>query len=131
MTKYLDLANVNDPDPEIIENQGYIERDGKHLFYTSYTPERGGKYGIVLVSPFAEEKVRTLRIFVSLSRALAKLGMTVLYFDYFGDGDSEGDFEEASYEDRINDIKAAYDALKRANSFRCSDRRGLNPRKFL
>ncbi len=112
MTKYLDLSKVNDPDPGIIEKQGYIVRDGKHLFYTSYTPEKSCEYGIVLVSPFAEEKVRTLRIFVSLSRALAKLGLTVLYFDYFGDGDSEGDFEEASYDDRIADIKAAVDFVR-------------------
>lgn len=112
MTKYLDLAKVNDPDSGIIEKQGYIVRDGKHLFYTSYTPGENCEYGIVLVSPFAEEKVRTLRIFVSLSRALAKLGLTVLYFDYFGDGDSEGDFEEASYDDRIADIKAAFDFVR-------------------
>ncbi len=112
MTEFLDLTKVNDPDDNIEEQQGYIIRDGKHLFYTSYAPKGSAEIGIVLVSPFAEEKVRTLRIFVSLSRALAKLGMTVLYFDYFGDGDSEGNFEEATFEDRLADIKGAVNFVK-------------------
>lgn len=105
-----ELRGINAPGG-ILEEHGHFRRDGKHLFYASYLPESKTDRGVVLISPFAEEKVRTLRIFVSLSRALARLGMAVLYFDYFGDGDSEGEFEDATFEDRIADINRAVSFL--------------------
>jgi alpha/beta superfamily hydrolase len=112
MREFIDFKEINAPSDTITEAQGYMIRDGKHLFYSLYKPVSGSGRGVVIVSPFAEEKVRTLRILVTLSRALAKLGMTVMYFDYYGDGDSEGDFEEASFGDRIADIKAAANFMK-------------------
>ena len=112
MKEFIDLKTVNSPHEDVVEEHGYIVRDGKHLFYAAYTPRDGADRGIVLVSPFGEEKVRTLRIYVSLSRSLARLGLSVLYFDYYGDGDSEGDFADASFGDRIADIKAAKEYLK-------------------
>lgn len=111
MNGYLDLKTINSPDAGVTEEHGYILRDGKHLFCASYIPTSGADLGVVLVSPFAEEKVRSLRIYVSMARALAQLGMGVLYFDFYGDGDSEGEFEEASFADRLADIKAAADFL--------------------
>jgi len=112
MREFVDLKTINHPHPGVIEEHGYLIRDRKHLFYASYLPRGGAGRGIILVSPFGEEKVRTLRIYVSLSRALALLGMSVLYFDYYGDGDSEGDFADASFGDRLEDIKAAGDYLR-------------------
>jgi uncharacterized protein len=112
----MDFSKVNFPHPNATEEQGYFERDGKHLFYALYRPEKEIKSGLVLCSPFAEEKVRTLRIYVSFARAMAQLGVAVLCFDYYGDGDSEGDFETTPFNERLIDIKAAVAFLKEKTS---------------
>ncbi len=111
--KLIEFKNINYPDNSIIEKHDYFTRDGKHLFYAMFLPEQKQDIGVVFCSPFAEEKVRTLRIFVSFARVLASMGLSVFCFDYFGDGDSEGDFEEASFGDRIEDIKAAVNFFKK------------------
>ncbi|MFA6216042.1 MAG: alpha/beta hydrolase [Candidatus Omnitrophota bacterium] len=70
------------------------------------------KFGIVICQPIAEERHRTKRVFVNFSRQLASEGLCVFLFDYFGEGDSEGSFEEADITSRIADIKAAIDFLR-------------------
>lgn len=104
----LDTDNVNAPTDEIREEHRYFERDGKHLFCAEYLPTSPTKGGVILCAPFAEEKIRTLRIYVSLARLLARSGLATLCFDYYGDGDSEGNFEDASFEDRQSNITAVY-----------------------
>ncbi|SYZ73055.1 conserved hypothetical protein [Candidatus Zixiibacteriota bacterium] len=104
----VDWEKVNFPNPSIIEKHDYFDRGGKKIFRAEYLPAGGFNSGVVLCSPFAEEKVRTLRIYVSLARALAAVGVGVVSFDYFGDGDSEGNFEEASLEDRLLDIESIF-----------------------
>jgi uncharacterized protein len=113
-----DLKNINAPNLAIIEKHQYYIRDGKHLFTAEYLPIGDMKAGVILCAPFAEEKVRTLRIYVSLARTLASLGVGTICFDYFGDGDSEGHFEEATFEDRLADIGAIYRYFKEKNSLR-------------
>jgi alpha/beta superfamily hydrolase len=112
----MDFSTVNHPNPAISEEHGYFTRDDKHLFYALYQPEKDAKTGLVMCSPFAEEKVRTLRIYISFARAMASLGVAVLCFDYYGDGDSEGDFETTPFPDRLIDIKAATAFLKEKTS---------------
>jgi exosortase A-associated hydrolase 2 len=112
MIKELDLTKINAPNDNIVEEHGFFTRDGKHLFYASFSPKARPSTGMIFCSPFAEEKVRTVRVFVSLARALASLGVAVLSYDYYGDGDSEGDFESASFDDRQRDTAAAHRFLK-------------------
>jgi len=99
--------NVNSPDRGIREEHGYLNRDGRHLFYARFSPAGGSSIGAILCSPFGEEKVRTARVFVSFARLLASRGIEALCFDYFGDGDSEGNFEDAGFEDRLLDTEFA------------------------
>jgi len=108
----LDFAKINSPNDRIIEEHGFLVRDGKRLFYALFAPVTKPRTGLVLCSPFAEEKVRTVRVFVSFARLLSSMGVAVLCFDYLGDGDSEGDFEAATFDDRIRDTEAAYKFLK-------------------
>jgi uncharacterized protein len=113
MTINIDFQKINASDDKIEEKQGYAIRDNKHLFYSAYLPRAPITGAVLLCSPFAEEKVRTLRVYVSFARALASLGVAAICFDYFGDGDSEGDFEDASFEDRMDDIAFFYEYLKK------------------
>jgi alpha/beta superfamily hydrolase len=115
----VDLRNVNLPNLAYQEAHGFFVRDGKHLFRADYVPQGRAGSCLVLCSPFAEEKVRTQRVYVSFARALASAGAAAICFDYFGDGDSEGDFEAARLDDRLLDIKVVYrDACKRTGARR-------------
>jgi alpha/beta superfamily hydrolase len=112
----LDFREVNAPSEVIREEHRFILRDGKHLFCADYVPTAGATAGVVLCAPFAEEKIRTLRVYVSLARALARRGVAVICFDYYGDGDSEGDFEEAGFDDRLEDITAVFHDFQQRHS---------------
>ena len=111
------FLDVNQPSDSVTERHGYLQRDGKKLFFAEYAPKETITTGVVLVSPFAEEKVRSMRVYVSLARALAARGAAVLCFDYYGDGDSEGEFEQATFEDRLDDIEAAVLFLKSISKY--------------
>ena len=104
----IDTDHVNAPTDDIHEEHRYLERDGKHLFCAEYVPTSPAKGGVILCAPFGEEKIRTLRVYVSLARLLARSGLASICFDYYGDGDSEGDFEDASFDDRLADITSVY-----------------------
>lgn len=75
-------------------------------------PERQNDIGLVICSPFAEEKLRSHRVFVNFARYMANDGFTVLRFDYMGHGDSEGNFEDSDIETRLSDIKCAVEIIK-------------------
>lgn len=82
------------------------------LFAVLHTPgARPSGRGYVLSHPFAEEKLWSHRVFVSLARALAARGDTVLRFDYTGAGDSQGTTLDASLETYLADLGAAIGAL--------------------
>ncbi|MCX6830393.1 MAG: alpha/beta hydrolase [candidate division Zixibacteria bacterium] len=121
----IDLNNINAPNEKVLEKHGYFEREGKHLYCAEYLPASGAESGFVLCSPFGEEKVRTLRVYVSFARALASLGVAVICFDYYGDGDSEGNFEEATFDDRTADIRAIYNDFRTKHALKKMGLMGL------
>jgi len=61
----------------------------------------------VFCYPFAEEKLWVHRVFVGFARRLAARGEAVLRFDYFGEGDSDGEFAQADLDSRAADVDAA------------------------
>lgn len=61
---------------------------------------------IVFCPPFAEEMNLSRAIVSRQARALAAEGWTVLCLDYFGTGDSEGEFEEATADLWLEDLHA-------------------------
>lgn len=67
--------------------------------------------GIVLCYPMGQEYLRSHRSLVRLAEFLSSAGFHVLRFDYFGCGDSEGDFHQGSIRRWINDISTAVDEL--------------------
>ncbi|HET9576195.1 MAG TPA: amino acid adenylation domain-containing protein [Usitatibacter sp.] len=69
--------------------------------------------GVVLCPPHAHEYVRTHRAFRELAQRLAQSGFPVLSFDYFGTGDSFGEYEDARLAGWEQDATAAIDELER------------------
>ena len=98
-----------------MEDCFFFKNSTYNLFGCLHKPgqsEKQKEIGLVICSPFAEEKLRTHRVIVNFARYLADNGFTVLRFDYMGHGDSEGSFEDSDIETRLSDIKCAVEIIK-------------------
>jgi hypothetical protein len=61
----------------------------------------------VICHPFAEESIIARRVVTNLARKLALEGFPCLRFDYMGEGDSDGWFEDSTVVSRLSDIAGA------------------------
>lgn len=102
------------------EETAFFFRNGAHrLFGVLHAPkEASNGNGAVFCHPFGEEKLWAQRVFVHFARDLAARGWTVLRFDYFGNGDSDGEFAESSVETALSDIHCAIRTLRSETSVR-------------
>jgi uncharacterized protein len=89
--------------------QFFLNREGRRLFGILHKPEQATskKVAVVFCAPLFEEKLWSHRVMVNFARFLALRGASVLRFDYYGDGESEGRFEDASVSSRVTDIHDA------------------------
>ena len=77
----------------------------------------GASRGAVLLCPAdGEERAWSLRTYVRLARALAERDLAVLRFDYMGQGESGGAYEDADVGTRLADIEAASAFLRAQTS---------------
>lgn len=87
-----------------------------------HLPAGRGRFPVaLLLHGFTGTKVEAHRMFVKLSRALARNGVACLRFDYRGSGDSAGEFEQMTIRSEIADSLEAIRFLarhKRINSRR-------------
>jgi uncharacterized protein len=83
---------------------------------------RRGVPGAVLLHGFTGDRMESHWIFVKCSRALARAGIATLRFDFYGSGESEGEFVEMTFQSEVADALAAVDFLRR--------QRGINPRRI-
>jgi uncharacterized protein len=94
------------------ETPFFFPRGDVRLFGVLHRPAGATpRTGFVLSHPFAEEKLWSHRVFVSLARALAERGHAVLRFDYSGAGDSAGTTLDTSLETHLADLGAAVGTL--------------------
>jgi len=70
-------------------------------------------FGFVFCNPIVEEKLWAHRVYVNFARKLSGMGYTVLRFDYYGHGDSEGDYCDSTLATMKADIKSALEELRR------------------
>ena len=77
------------------------------------SPGRMQSLAVLLCNPFGQEAIRTHRLFRVLAIRLAKAGIHVLRFDYFGTGDSAGDDDQADLQGWCADIQTAHQELVR------------------
>jgi len=99
---------------ETIETPLYFtDQNGYRLFGVYHSPSQDTRNtGIVLIHPFAEEKLWAHRVLVNFARFLAAKGYSCLRFDFMGHGDSEGGFEAATVETRVSNIECAVNKLR-------------------
>ena len=96
-------------------NPFYFGVGARALFGAYHPPaDRGGPEGsgVVLCYPVGVEYMRAHRAFRQLTTLLTRAGSHVLRFDYFGTGDSAGDWAEASVEQWTSDVGSAIQELR-------------------
>lgn len=92
---------------KVVETPFFFERENTRLFGMVHEPGAPTRSAFVMSHPFAEEKLWSHRVFVSMARALAQRGHAVLRFDYAGAGDSSGSSAEVSMDTHLDDLAAA------------------------
>jgi len=87
----------------------FANSSGERIYGTFFSPTgmEKAKKGVLLCQPIAEEKIRVKRVFINFARFLCKKGYGVFLFDYFGEGESAGNFEDASLDTRTLDTVCA------------------------
>ena len=103
---------IQSHDEKPMAEYGFFGSARARLFGAVHRPgaNRTGK-GVVLCYPTGQEYMRIHRTYAELARSLVSAGYCVLRFDYFGCGDSEGEFIDATFERWVDDIHAAHDEL--------------------
>lgn len=85
----------------------------KGPIFALFTPARGAIRGALLyLPPFAEEMNRCRNLVAEQTRVFSNLGYASLLLDYFGTGDSGGEFSEADWETWLADAGVALDWLE-------------------
>ena len=96
-----------------IETPFFFANGTYRLFGILHEPEKRSRgTGYVLCYPFAEERLWAQRVYVDFARELARRGDAVLRFDFIGNGDSEGKFEDGDVEMFLSDIGCAVRTLR-------------------
>src|SRR5437763_12894742 len=75
-------------------------------FCLFHSPAAACRGAVLYVHPFAEEMNRSRRMAALQARALSALGYGVLQIDLYGCGDSSGDFGDARWGLRKQDLAA-------------------------
>jgi uncharacterized protein len=79
---------------------------------TRVRTRRGGP-SVVFFHGFTGDRMESHWIFVKCARALAQVGVASLRFDFYGSGESEGQFSEVTLRGEISDAAAAVEFFRR------------------
>lgn len=82
-----------------------ITPDHHQLAAVLHSPAKKPKGLVILSHGFTGTKCETGRLFVTTARAMAAAGLAALRFDFWGSGDSSGEFYEMSPNSEISDLK--------------------------
>jgi uncharacterized protein len=97
----------------------FANRSGRRLRGMIHQPGEspaGRPAGVVFLHGFTGDRMESHWLFVKCSRALERAGIASLRFDFFGSGESEGDFRDATIEGEIRDAQDAVDFFRREGS---------------
>ncbi|MGQ9561133.1 MAG: alpha/beta hydrolase [Candidatus Oleimicrobiaceae bacterium] len=82
--------------------------EGHQLVGMLHLPTSHTGRGVLMCHGFTGHKVESRRLFVEAARAFADAGLAVLRFDFYGSGDSEGEFADTTV---TRDIANLVDAM--------------------
>jgi len=97
-------------------NPFFFGTSARQLFGAYEPPASKARGGIVLCQSLGDEYLYAHPSFRLLARQLAGAGFHVLRFDYYGTGDSAGNFEDTDHGQWVSDIETAITELKDISS---------------
>lgn len=108
------------PDPaapsnaDAAEFSGFLAMpDGRSVYVRQYFPAHPSpKRPVVLVPADGEERTWSQRTMVNLARTLARAGRPVVRFDFRGQGESDGLYEETDVASRLEDLAAVVERTR-------------------
>lgn len=94
----------------------FLDGPAGRLFAICHAPANDlpPRTGVLILPPFAEEMNRSRRMLSEQAKDLARHGIATLLLDLYGTGDSEGAFDQASWELWRKDVAVALAWLRRA-----------------
>jgi len=107
-----------------MEKQVIFESKNGKLFGVLHIPEKEISPGVIFFHGFTGNKCESHFLFTKLARKLCKEGISVLRFDFYGSGDSEGSFEDMSLETEMIDGESAVEYFRNLD-FVDKDRIGI------
>ncbi|GMA50715.1 alpha/beta hydrolase [Alicyclobacillus contaminans] len=85
---------------------------GRTLRGTEHVPEGPGPFpAVVLYHGFTATRIEPHRLFVKICRRLEQMGIASFRFDFSGNGESDGDFEEVTISCEISEAHAILDRV--------------------
>ena len=102
------------------QQQYYRDHQGTQFFFSLHPAAEDKATGTaVLLAPAMYEELQEARqAAVNFANGLAEKGITVLRFDYRGQGESGGEMHEYSPSDLVDDICFAFKELQQAGTFK-------------
>lgn len=94
------------------ERVSFTSRFGEKLAGTLHLPEHPIRQGVAIGHCFTCS--RHTRILLTICERLSESGIAALRFDFSGNGQSEGDFEKASYSKHIGEMQDAVAYLRQS-----------------
>jgi len=94
-----------------MEPASFTNSIGEKLSGTLHRPSVSNGFGFVIGHCFTCS--RHTRILIDLSNALTDIGFCVLRFDFSGNGQSEGRFEDSTYSKQIDEMISAVAYMKK------------------
>lgn len=89
-----------------------LKNQGQRIFGTLHLPNKQIAPAVLMCHGFAGNRIGKYRIYVSIAKRLAELGVASLRIDYRGSGESEGDFAEMTPESSVEDVLLALTFLR-------------------
>jgi hypothetical protein len=90
----------------------FLDTGGGRLFCTLVTPAKPSGECMVYFAPLFEERMWCQRIAFNFAREMARAGVAVALFDYYGYGESDGSAEEFSIQRVRSDVNRLLDFLE-------------------
>jgi uncharacterized protein len=92
---------------KIIVNEAPVVFESENNQLAGYLHSSGSKNIIILNHGFTGNKVESKRLFVEAAREFAKGGIDAFRYDFYGSGDSAGEFAETTLSHNIQNLKDA------------------------
>jgi exosortase A-associated hydrolase 2 len=87
----------------------FLGAPGRRIFVLLREPEASVRTGasVLVVPPFGEEMNKSRRMITDAAQRLCDMGLAVVLPDFYGTGDSEGEFRETQVERWVEDLDLA------------------------